>query len=458
MINIPNDVKQILQEITCAGYESFIVGGCVRDSLLGVSPKDWDIATNATPTEMKEIFSTYKIIPTGEQYGTMTILLNELPYEITTYRSDSQYSDGRRPDIVTFSQTLKEDVKRRDFTINAIAYNETDGLTDFFGGQNDLKNRIIRCVGDPAERFNEDALRIMRAIRFAVTLDFDISKETIEAIYNNGKNLENISQERKRDELLKTLKGLHKIKKDTQHYTKLRLMTEYIIKRIIPEFQALAQLTHNNPYHYTDIFTHTMDMLFMADTDDAEILLTILFHDIGKMEARIFDEKRLTNHYYRHAEYSVEITRAILNRMRFDTKTINNVLSLIKTHDYAIQNSRKCAKKLLNTLGIHLSTKLLSFQVYDKNAHRWPLRKDYDKWAIEMNKVKKLMQEITDSNEAFALRNLAINGNDLIAIGFAQGKKIGDTLNICLEYVMEYPEKNNKIDLLSYANAQQKLL
>jgi tRNA nucleotidyltransferase (CCA-adding enzyme) len=453
-IKIPEDVKHIMRKLSDAGYEAFVVGGCVRDSLLGFTPKDWDIATNATPDKMKKVFSSYKVIPTGEQYGTLTVLRGKTRCEVTAYRSDGAYSDGRRPDTVTFSQMLGDDIGRRDFTINAIAYNEIDGLTDFFDGQNDLSNRTIRCVGDPAKRFNEDALRIMRAIRFAVALDFDISKETVEAIWTYGKNLDNISQERKRDELLKTLKGLHKLKKDTPHYTKLRLLTEYVIKRVIPEFQTLAQVTHNSHYHYTDIFTHTMDMLFMADTDDTEILLTVLFHDIGKMEARVFDEKQLTNHYPNHAEHSVEIAQKILTRMRFDNKTIKNVLPLVSAHDYVIQNERKCAKKLLNLLGMELCGKLLRFQMLDKAAHRWNQQGDYALWAGEADKIRNYWREIIDNNEAFNISGLSINGGDLIAIGYKQGRIIGEILNDCLEYVMENPEKNNKQELIEYISVQ----
>ena len=455
-IKIPNNVKQIMSELTEAGFQAYIVGGCVRDALRGVEPNDWDITTNATPEQMREVFGDtekYTLLPTGEQYGTMTVMLDSIAYEVTTYRADGDYSDGRRPDDVTFSQLITDDLSRRDFTINAMAYNETEGLIDIYGGYKDLQNRIVQCVGKSEDRFNEDALRIMRAIRFAVTLDFNLSKSTVSAIYECGRNLKNVAQERKTVEFVKTLKGLHKLDKSTPHYAKLCRMVEYIIKRTIPEFLELSQFTHNNPYHYTDIFTHTTDMLFTAQTDDIEVLLIVLFHDIGKMKARVFDEKRLTNHYYKHEMYSADLTREILERMRFDSKTIERVVKLVDCHDYVLKPGRRSAKRLLNKLGHDLCLKLFEFQLLDKKAHRWGYEhahSSYESWVEWVTPLKALWVEIIVSDEAFKISDLAINGGDLIANGFKQGKEIGETLNRCLEYVIDNPEKNTREDLLEF--------
>jgi len=436
-------------ELNNNGFEAYIVGGCVRDSLLGVVPKDWDIATNAMPNEIKEIFSSYYLIPTGEKYGTMTVLLNKVSYEITTYRADGSYGDGRRPNAVNFSNTIKDDLCRRDFSINAMAYNDEYGIIDLFGGQSDLKNKIIKTVGNAENRFNENALRIMRAIRFATTLDFDISKEVINAIFECGDNLKNISMERKNAEIVKILCAINKLDKDTYHYPKLRGMIEYIIKRIIPEFIGLAQITHNNIWHYTDVFTHTMDMIFFGYTDDIELIMTILLHDIGKLKARVFDDKRLTNHYYGHEIYSVKMAQEIMHRMRFDNKTIEIVLKLVEAHDFVLQPTRNVAKKLLNKLGHDLCIKLFAFQLIDKKAHRWGSG-EYDKWVCKVSEIKTIWHDILFNNEAFTIRDLAINGYDLINIGFVQGKILGEILNNCLEYVIDNPDKNNKESLIAF--------
>jgi tRNA nucleotidyltransferase (CCA-adding enzyme) len=449
-IEIPAGVRRVMEELISRGYEAYIVGGCVRDALRGAAPNDWDIATNATPDEMSSVFSDYTLVPTGEKYGTKTVVIGENHYEVTTYREDGNYSDGRRPDNVTFSRSLNDDLSRRDLTINAMAYNDDAGMIDPFGGARDLKQGVVRCVGNARDRLNEDALRVMRAIRFAVTLDFDLPKETVEAIWDCGENLKNVSQERKRDELVKILRGIRGLNKESAHFFTLRRMTEYIIKRIMPEFRQMAQVTHNNPFHYTDVFNHTMDMLFAADTDDVEILLTVLFHDIGKIKCRVFDERRLTNHYYGHAEHSVSVSREIMERLRFDNKTIERVLLLVTGHDFELQNNRRSAKKLLERFGLELCQKLYQFQLLDKAAHRWNYPGYYQEWVSEASKAVALWEEILENREAFRVGDLAINGHDLIAIGYRQGIGIGEALRLCLEYVVEHPDKNTKGDLIEY--------
>jgi len=454
---IPEHVKLILDKLKECGYEGYVVGGCVRDSLRGVTPKDWDITTNATPDEMKEVFKEYKLLPIGERYGTMTVLLNEESYEVTTFRADGEYSDGRRPDAVKFAENIEDDLSRRDFTVNAMAYSETAGLIDPYGGYVDLKARIIRCVGNAEDRFNEDALRIMRAVRFAVTMDFDISKDTVHAVWECGHNLCNVSAERKTAELVKILTSVNKLNRQSEHYQKLCRMVEYLIKRIIPEFQDLAQVTHNNPYHYTDIFTHTMEMLF-ADSADIEIQLTILFHDIGKIKARVFDEKRLTNHYYKHPVYSAEMTKEILTRMRFDSRAIDSVVKLIEVHDVILKPDRRCAKRLLNKLGHEQCLQLARFQELDKQAHRWNTSAEYEDWRQGVKSLREMWTDIVQNQEAFKVSDLAINGDDLIALGYGQGRAIGRMLNKCLDYVIEYPNKNTKPELLKYVKSKMFLL
>jgi tRNA nucleotidyltransferase (CCA-adding enzyme) len=449
-INIPPEVGRVIAALEQNGYEAHIVGGCVRDSILGVEPKDWDICTSALPEQTVKCFPGRQIIETGLKHGTVTVIIGDKPFEITTYRKDGAYSDSRRPDDVEFVGGLKEDLSRRDFTVNALAYNPNTGLADYFNGTADLKSKVIKCVGNPEDRFNEDALRVMRAVRFAVCLDFDISKDTIHAIWNRGQNLDNISAERKRDELVKILKGLRGLDKNTAHYQKLCRMTEYIIKRIIPEFQELAQITHNNPYHYADVFTHTMDLLYKADTDDTEILLAALFHDVGKMKARIFNEKRLTNHYHNHAAYSVEITKAVMGRLRFDNKTAETVLRLVEAHDYVIRADKKCAKRLLNKLGYGLCVKLLKLQLLDKAAHRWNGEGEYREWVSRASGIQKLWDEIIENNEAFMISDLAVNGDDVLALGIPRGVMVGKILRSLMEAVIEEKIDNDREILLEY--------
>jgi tRNA nucleotidyltransferase (CCA-adding enzyme) len=384
--------------------------------------------------------------------------------EITTFRADGNYSDGRRPDEVTFSDNIEDDLARRDFTMNAMAIRLVDFLL-WESSDDSLKSKLIdpydgckaltvdktiKCVGKPVERFNEDALRIMRGIRFAAAMDFDIDKETQKAMYECGVNLKNVSEERKRDELVKTLLSLPTLQKENPQYFNIRRMVEWAIKRIIPEFLELSQVTHNNPYHYADIFTHTMDCLFAIEKPDIELLLAVLFHDIGKLKCRHFDENRLTNHYYGHPVVSVEMTKEIMERMRFDNDTIKNVLLLVETHDSVLQGKDRTVKKLLNKIGYDLCMTLIELQWVDKGAHRY----SGDDFAKKMNDIVAFSdrcKEIIEAGEAFKIADLAINGDDLLSIGFAQGKELGDALEKCLEHVIDNPQDNERGKLLEIA-------
>ena len=449
-ILLPESVRKIISHLKSDGFEACVVGGCVRDSLSKRDVNDWDIATSATPEEMKLTLAHMRLVPSGEKYGTITAICDGVPYELTTFRKDGTYSDGRRPDEVAFTRNLREDLQRRDFTINAMAYDDTIGIIDPFGGLNDLEHGKIVCVGSPIERFNEDALRIMRAVRFAVELSFDLPKETVNAIWECGHNLNNISQERKTAELLKMLQGLSTLDKNKVNLKNTRSMVEYIIKRVIPEFIELSEITHNNIHHYTDVFNHTIDMLFAATTDDIELLLTVLFHDIGKMRARQFNEKRLSYNYHGHEKHSAEMTREILTRLRLDNKTINNVVLLVENHDYHITALRSCAKKLLALLSNELCVKLVYFQLLDKAAHRWNSFKELNERTKEIEALLPLINDIIVSGEATELSALAINGNDLLELGYQQGEKIGEILRSCLEYVLENPQRNVREDLLAF--------
>jgi tRNA nucleotidyltransferase (CCA-adding enzyme) len=317
----------------------------------------------------------------------------------------------------------------------------------------DLKQGVFRYTNNTIDLFDEDALHIMTTVRIAVDLDLDIAKNTVLAIWECGHNLANISQEQKTDEFIQILKSLYKLNRKSPHYNSLCRMVEYIIKRIIPEFQELAQFTHNNPYHYTDIFTHTMDMLFASrnkeEGEDIELLLTILFHDIGKIKARVFNDKRLTNHYYKHEIYSADMTKEILERMKFAPQTINRVVKLVKVHDFLLKPKPNTVKKLLNKLDLDLCSKLIIFQQYDKRAHRLNTE-DYRRWLDDVAVFARLLNETIENNKSLKISDLEIDGFDIIKLGFKQGNAIGDMLNLCLDYVLENPEKNNKQDLINY--------
>ncbi|MCL1996000.1 MAG: CCA tRNA nucleotidyltransferase [Defluviitaleaceae bacterium] len=413
-MEIPLDISKIMCALTDKGYEAFVVGGCVRDSLLHKKPKDWDITTNATPAQMCNALSDYRLIPTGEKYGTITVLVGGMPYEITTYRADGNYSDGRRPDKVTFSQNIEEDLQRRDFTINAMAYSHHTGLIDLFGGMTDIKNKVIRCVGNPKDRFKEDALRIMRAIRFACRLNFTVSEDTVTVILEQVDNLKHVSQERITGELIEILKAKNE---------KNRHLTEYIIKSTIPEICKRATHTPN-------MFNYTMDGIFIDKTGDIEILLAILFCD-------------------NCAEKSAKMAQIVLTRMKFDNKTINNVCYLIRNHDLKMQPNKRYAKGILNKFGYEKSLKLLEFQILHKSAHKHSIEKkeDFEQFSADAENLRNLWQQIIEDKEVFQLKDLAINGDDLIKFGIPQGKNLGKILLECLEYVMDNPENNNKNDL-----------
>ena len=340
-IEITSEMKVVFDTLNGAGFECFMVGGCVRDFLLNKIPHDVDFTTNATPEEMKECFKDFNVIETGIKHGTLTVLINHIPFEITTYRIDGEYLDSRRPENVEFVKDIKEDLARRDFTINAIAYNPSVGFVDCFGGMQDLKNGIIRCVNVPMKRLNEDALRILRALRFSAVLGYEIENETKKACFNLAHLLKNISSERIFVELFKTIvqPNAHKI------------IFDYIDiwGVVIPELLAMKGFEQHNPHHVHDVLKHTCVALDGA-SDDLIVRLSVLFHDIGKPSCFTMDESG-NGHFYGHALKSVDITRDIFNRLKIDNETKNQVLTLIKYHDLDLQSTEKYVKKLCYKLG-----------------------------------------------------------------------------------------------------------
>lgn len=435
-INIPDDALHIINKLNMFGHDAYVVGGCVRDSIMGRIPQDWDICTSALPNEICSIFD--KVIPTGIQHGTITVLVNSVPYEVTTYRIDGEYSNNRVPDNVEFTDSLAEDLKRRDFTINAMAYNPYHGLCDIFGGQDDLKNGIIRCVGNPDERFCEDALRILRAWRFSCNLGFDIEPTTLKSAKKHIDLLKNISAERIRTEFTKALCG---------SFVKNVMCDDTFLRAILPEW-ADMYINQNNPHHIYDVAYHTLTALNgVITSSDIIIKLAVLLHDIGKPYCYTEDENGI-GHFYGHSKISADIADKFLSRLKFDNRTRTSVVELILRHDALIDESSKAVKKQLGRLGEEQFFRLLKIKYADIIGQN----PEYSAERIaHINKLKYIADTILAENQCFKIKDLAINGNDLIAIGYERNKSLGNALNTLLDMVIGDKVQNTKDELLKIA-------
>lgn len=428
---IPKDVKFILSRLEQYGFEAYIVGGCVRDFLLGLSPHDWDITTNALPEQVKSCFSEYPIIETGIKHGTVTLLLNNENYEITTYRIDGSYSDNRHPGEVIFTSKLSNDLARRDFTINAIAANIKGEIIDPFQGQQDINNRIIRAVGNPDDRFQEDALRILRALRFSAKLDFVIEDKTKLSIIENRRLLDNIAKERIAKEFQDILCG-----QNTEF-----VLNEFrdVIAVFIPEIWPTFDFEQNSPYHHYTVFEHIVKSVQYAESDKI-IKLTMFFHDVGKPQC--YDGN---GHFYGHAQISYDMAREVLRRLRFDSKTIMAVSTLIKYHDLTLQPEKKFVLRWLNKIGKEQFQRLIEVQKADTAAQS--IFAKIEKSDL-INQTYEVLKTVLVEKQAFSLKDLAVNGKDLIDIGISQGPLIGNMLKELLEEVMN-GTPNTKENLLN---------
>ena len=436
-INVPKEVQEIISVLQEHGHDAYAVGGCVRDSLLGRAPADWDITTSAKPMEVKRLFR--RTVDTGIQHGTVTVMFGKEGFEVTTYRIDGEYEDGRHPKEVTFTGEVREDLRRRDFTINAMAYNEKEGLLDLFGGIDDLNKKVIRCVGNPEERFTEDALRIMRAVRFAGQLGFSIEEKTKQAASKLSGNLEKISAERIETEIRKLLLS--------NHPELLRTAYELgITEVVLPEFDAIMQTEQNTPHHFTNVGEHTLKALELIPANKV-LRYTMLLHDMGKPKMKTTDENG-RDHFKGHGEESERIANEVLHRLKMDNDTIKKVTKLVKWHDVRTQPTPKAVRKAMNKLGEELYPLLLQVQYADTMAQSTYQREEK---LERIHKVKVIYEQIIEEKQCFSIRNLAVNGKDLIAIGVTQGKQIGEILNILLEDVLEEPSHNTKEYLLELA-------
>ena len=409
-LQLPENVQKIITTLQMYGYEAYAVGGCVRDSLLNRTPGDWDITTSAMPEETKSLFD--KTFDTGIEHGTVTVVFGREGYEVTTYRIDGEYTDSRHPREVTFTRSLKEDLLRRDFTINAMAYNDKDGLIDIFGGKEDLQRKCIRCVGNAKERFSEDALRILRGVRFAAQLGFDISEDTKEGMRELAPTLRNISAERIQVELVKML--------TSDRPELLKMAWELKITQIfLPEFDRMMETIQETPHHMYNVGEHTLHAM------DANGVA----------------------HFKKHAAESEKIAGRVLKRLKFDNDTLRKVTKLVKYHDYRMEATEKNVRRAMNIIGEELFPYYMEVRRADVLAQSLYKREEK---IQNLDEIEELYRKIVALGQCVSLKTLAVNGSDLIAAGMKPGKKIGEKLEELLELVIDDPDMNTKEKLFQY--------
>lgn len=449
-INLPEKVKTIIQTIEASGHEAYAVGGCVRDSVLGRDPEDWDITTSATPAEVKSLFR--RTFNTGLQHGTVTVLLDGEGFEVTTYRIDGIYEDKRRPTEVTYTSKLADDLKRRDFTMNALAYNDREGLIDQYGGMNDMKAKMIRCVGEASDRFGEDALRMMRAVRFSAQLGYSIEERTKQAIIDKAADINLISAERIRVELVKLV--------TSPNPDFLRVAYEVgLTAQFFPEFDACMQTEQKHPHHCHNVGAHILHAMKAIEAEKV-LRLSMMFHDIAKPLTKTVNEKTGNDRFKGHAEKGAEMARQIMRRLKFDNATIDKVYRIVFFHDYDIDLNPdfdhlgevnipdKYVRRAISRIGEDIYPLYLKVHSADVAA-----QSDYMK-AEKLNflaKLSRIYEKIQAAGQCVTLKDLAITGNDLIAAGIPKGKKIGQTLKALLDDVIDNPEHNEKEYLLEKA-------
>lgn len=437
-MDMPKNVDTAINLLQSAGFEAYAVGGCVRDSLLGKTPNDWDITTSAKPEDMKSIFINFHCIDTGIKHGTVTVVIDGEPLEITTFRLDGEYEDNRHPKSVTFTSNLGADLGRRDFTVNAMAYSKMTGTVDLFGGQNDLKNKIIRCVGDPDRRFNEDALRILRALRFASALDFEIEEKTAQSLLKNRALLGNISEERIAKELLKLVCG-----KGAK-----RILTDFapVLFEILPELQPMYKNSHDNPHHCYDIYEHTLIAVESIDPEPT-LRFAMLLHDCGKPAVKKFDENGVA-HFYGHQRISAEISAQILARLKVSNKFRDEILFLVSNHDrWELYENTEKMPRYLSKFGLDGVLKLLKVMRADVLAQSPEYRYRLDQIAD----AEETAENLAAQKPCLSLSELQINGRTLMDIGIPQGRKLGAVLAQLLDEVIDGVTKNTQEALTTRA-------
>ena len=468
---IPKEVEYVMKSLMDAGYEAYLVGGCVRDFLMGLAPKDFDVTTNAEPEEVHEVFGASEergtptnkergipadneqeadahIIDTGLKHGTVTVVRNHIPVEVTTYRTESTYSDGRHPDEVKFSKSLEEDLARRDFTMNAIAYNpfqeSTDNkelglVVDPYNGQVDIENRVIRCVGNPMERFAEDGLRIMRALRFSSVLGFEVEEATSEALFSEKDRLDVVSRERIQKELQGILCG-----NDVE-----RVLRDYaeVIEKVIPEIRPMIGFDQKNKYHIYDVWEHTLRVV-SGIPGKPELRLAALFHDIGKPECFTLDENGV-GHFYGHPGVSRKMADSIMRRLKFDNKTREKVLTLVEWHDLRPSSTDRSVRKTLARVGEELFLDWLALKRADNGAQS---HLAFDRRS-QFDEVEEIGRRLIETEGVISVKTLEISGEDLMNLGYESGPELGEVLQRLLQDVLDGEIANNREELLKRAES-----
>ncbi len=431
--------KKIISALSAAGYNAYFVGGCVRDYFMHRNFNDIDIAASSTPTQTEAALSASGIrcIETGIKHGTVTAVINGECFEITTFRSDGEYKDNRHPENVSFVTDVKTDLARRDFTVNAMAYNDNDGLVDVFGGIDDINNKIIRCVGNPDKRFNEDALRIIRALRFSSVLGFEIEENTEKSIFKNKDLLKNIAAERVFAELKKLLCG--------DNVESVLIKYKEVIAVIIPELMPCFDFAQNTKWHLYDVYTHIVKSVGFSPKTDY-MRLTLLLHDVGKPYCLSVDGSGV-DHFKGHQEKGAFLAERALRRLKCDNATIKRVVTLVSVHDENIYPESKSIKYWLRRLGNGATLDFIDVKIADMKSHNLEFAGNE---VTELELIKKKMVEIINSGEPYRISDLKIRGNDLISVGIC-GKAISDTLNYLIEKVSDNKSLNEKSTLLKMA-------
>ena len=436
-IGIPSGADEIITALRSSGYDAYVVGGCVRDSLLGKEPHDWDICTSATPDEMREVFSARRVYDTGVKHGTLTIRADDgVAYEVTTFRTDGEYSDNRHPDTVTYVRSLREDMARRDFTVNAMAYSKENGLVDYYGGKDDLNVGLIRCVGDYDARFQEDALRVLRALRFASVYGFAIEEQTAAAIHRNAHLLKNISSERIREELCKLLVG--------KGVLNVLLGYSDVMATIIPELAPCIGFEQNNSYHQYNVYDHIAHAVASYEGSDTAINVALLLHDIAKPQC--YYENETGGHFGGHGVKSAEVAKDVTARLKFDNKTRDAIVELVLYHDSAIAATQKAVRRWLNKIGEERFRQLLEVQTADTMAH---VEAVHASRLAQRDAVESVLSQVLAENQCFTMKDLAINGHDIMTeLGLQEGRQVGDVLKYLLDKVIAGEVPNERDELL----------
>lgn len=439
-IHIPTGARKIIARLEQHGYEAYIVGGCVRDSLMGKRPSDWDICTSARAEEMMALFEDKRVIPTGIQHGTLTILAEDGAYEVTTFRIDGEYLDHRHPKSVAFTRELAEDLSRRDFTINAMAWHPERGLIDLFGGVEDLRDRLVRAVGDPVQRFNEDGLRMLRMVRFATVLDFDYDPATYDAVRKQAHLLQYISKERIQVELNKILLAAHPARGLEDLYT--LGMYPYII----PMMCHTVGFAQRGGHHFLDVFEHSL-LAVGVIAPELVLRLTMLLHDIGKPFVWDSSESLSYDRFDDHAAVSAKLAGKILRDLKYDNATRKDVVELIAHHNDILLPDPVNVRRALARLGEVQTRRLVQVKVADLIAH--DLAGEREKILALFAEISDVIDEVVARGDCTSVKALAIGGQDMMALGLS-GRAIGQMLNAALELVLEKPEMNTRETLLNW--------